>query len=206
VTNERIVDITQNGFFRRDIAELHLHQVQDVSANEDGMLPTFFHYGDITIQTAGERENFIFKSVPHPYTISKKIIDLHEAQLEESQREELELGAGDFSESFRPEVLSLARKRTKEFFQGREPLDTGISTQDMAEMSEASKSIEILKGVEASKNTQTKASEDKSEPNQRDKIPDRTDVADGKKSLPDKKDVDKGKDEVVLPENEEIDL
>lgn len=85
ITNERIVDIKQTGFFRREIAELHLREVQDVSARVNGFLPTMFHYGDIFIQTAGERENFIFYAVPHPYRVSKKIADLHQAQLEKIQ-------------------------------------------------------------------------------------------------------------------------
>jgi hypothetical protein len=82
ITDERIVDIKQTGFFRREISELHLREVQDVSARVKGFFPTFFHYGDIFIQTAGERENFIFYSVPHPYRVSKKIADLHENQIE----------------------------------------------------------------------------------------------------------------------------
>ena len=82
VTNERIIDIRQHGFFHREIAELHLHQVQDIEAQVDGFFQTLFHYGDIRIQTAGEHENFIFHDVPHPYTLSKKIVELHKAQLE----------------------------------------------------------------------------------------------------------------------------
>lgn len=78
VTDRRIVDIKQNGFFKREISELHLHQVQDVNAKVNGLFPTLFHYGEVFIQTAGEAENFIFHSIPHPYSISKTIIDLHE--------------------------------------------------------------------------------------------------------------------------------
>lgn len=156
VTNERIVNISQNGFFKRDISELHLHQVQDVSAKEVGMFPTIFHYGDVMIQTAGERENFVFKAVPHPYIISKKIVDLHEAQLEESQREELELGEGDFSGTFNPEVLSVARKRTKDFFAGDETLDTGISLEDLNLRSEDAKNKRIISGIDESSQPQKK--------------------------------------------------
>jgi len=82
VTNKRIVDIKQNGFFNREIAELHLHQVQDVEAKVEGFLQTMFHFGTIYIQTAGERENFVFEDVPHPYRLAKDIVELHEAQIE----------------------------------------------------------------------------------------------------------------------------
>ena len=82
ITDERIVDIRQTGFFKREISELHLREVQDVSALVKGFIPTVFHFGDIYIQTAGEHENFTFYAVPHPYRVSKKIADLHENQIE----------------------------------------------------------------------------------------------------------------------------
>jgi hypothetical protein len=87
VTDRRIVDIDQNGFFKREIAELHLHQVQDVSANVTGIFGTLLHFGDVSIQTAGERENFIFRSIPHPYEVAKQIINLHEKHLEQTSKE-----------------------------------------------------------------------------------------------------------------------
>jgi len=82
VTDRRIVDIDQNGFFKREISELHLHQVQDVSAKVEGIFGTLLHFGDVHIQTAGERENFIFNSIPHPYSIAKQIVNLHEIHIE----------------------------------------------------------------------------------------------------------------------------
>jgi len=79
VTSQRIVDIEQNGFFKRKISELSLDQVEDVSATVNGALATFFHYGDVHIQTAGALPNFVFDEVAHPYRISKIILDLHDA-------------------------------------------------------------------------------------------------------------------------------
>ncbi len=143
VTNERIVNIEQNGFFRREISELNLHQVQDVSAKVNGFFPTMMHYGNIFIQTAGERENFIFKSIPNPYRVSKLIVDLHEAQLDEREEniksnEVAEPMSEDKSENIisssnlgeiNPKYFSLARKRTKKFLKGDIIEETGISDQ-----------------------------------------------------------------------------
>lgn len=81
LTDRRIVDIKQNGFFRRSISELNLRQIQDVNAKVSGVSATLFHYGDVDIQTAAEKDIFYFQSVPHPYRTSKKILDLHEAYL-----------------------------------------------------------------------------------------------------------------------------
>lgn len=144
VTNERIVNIEQNGFFKREISELHLHQIQDVSAKVIGMLPTMMHYGDIHIQTAGERENFIFKSIPNPYRVSKLIVDLHEAQLEERDKEQdsENQAMDDYDqdsktkirdqldlESVDPAALSVARKRTKEFLKSGQIEETELKLQ-----------------------------------------------------------------------------
>ncbi|MEI7792219.1 MAG: PH domain-containing protein [Candidatus Berkelbacteria bacterium] len=82
VTDHRIVDIDQAGLFNRKISELHLHQVQDVNAQVKGIFATLLHFGDVNIQTAGERENFIFSAIPNPYTVAKQIINLHEAHIE----------------------------------------------------------------------------------------------------------------------------
>lgn len=82
VTDQRVVDISQEGYFKRQISELHLHQVQDVNASVEGIWQTLLHFGDVHIQTAGERENFVFKSIPHPYLVAKQIISLHEAHIE----------------------------------------------------------------------------------------------------------------------------
>ncbi|MEI6144248.1 MAG: PH domain-containing protein [Candidatus Berkelbacteria bacterium] len=102
VTNKRIVDIKQKGFFSREIAELHLHQIQDVEAEVEGFLQTLIHFGSIHIQTAGERENFIFEDVPHPYTLAKQIIELHEASIEAEYEPKVHRDQGA-ADDYRPE-------------------------------------------------------------------------------------------------------
>ncbi|MEI6498829.1 MAG: PH domain-containing protein [bacterium] len=82
ITDERIVNIAQVGLFKREISELHLRQVQDVSAKVTGIFGTLLDFGDVQIQNAANKENFIFPSVPNPYYVAKKITDLHEAQIE----------------------------------------------------------------------------------------------------------------------------
>lgn len=77
VTNKRIVDIDQNGLFSRSVHELTLENVEDVSARINGILATFFQYGDVEIQTAGSRPNFIFDKIPNPRKVAEFIIDLN---------------------------------------------------------------------------------------------------------------------------------
>lgn len=74
ITNYRIVDIEQRRLFSRTWSEHNLDVVQDVKVEVKGIFPTFLGYGNITVQTAGPKIFFVFKQVPNPYKISKKII------------------------------------------------------------------------------------------------------------------------------------
>lgn len=78
VTTQRIINIEQHGLFSRIVSEQKLDRLQDITSEVQGILPTLFHYGNIYIQTAGETQRFIFKQVPQPFEIRKKIIDLVE--------------------------------------------------------------------------------------------------------------------------------
>ena len=78
ITNERIVDITQNSLLHHTISELHLSRIEDVTAEVKGLLPTFFNYGNVHIQTAGETERFVFSRIPNPAEVAKLVSDLYE--------------------------------------------------------------------------------------------------------------------------------
>ena len=78
ITNERIVDIQQLGFFSRVISEHRLYRIQDVTSEIHGPLATFFRFGEVHIQTAGAKQRFYFSEVPHPNNIRNLIIDLSE--------------------------------------------------------------------------------------------------------------------------------
>ncbi len=66
VTNHRIIDNDQHGFFDRKVAELHIRRVQDISVHTAGMLPTFLRFGDLVVQTAASEKQFTFEQIPNP--------------------------------------------------------------------------------------------------------------------------------------------
>lgn len=76
ITNERIVNIEQKGLFAREVSELKFSNVQDVTSTVEGLLPTVLNYGDVYVQTAGEKERFVFRMVPDPYAVKDKIMRL----------------------------------------------------------------------------------------------------------------------------------
>lgn len=89
VTNERIINIEQRGFFSRDVSELKLTKIQDVTSEIVGVIPTLFDYGNIYVQTAGEKEHFTFYQIPNPNHVKNVIVGLQE---KERLAEERELG------------------------------------------------------------------------------------------------------------------
>lgn len=93
VTNHRVLNIEQHGLFARTVSELRLDRVQDVTAEVNGFIRTMFDYGTVYIQTAGEKERFMFEDIPHPNHIAKVILDLSEKQ----RREHLETAVEEFN-------------------------------------------------------------------------------------------------------------
>lgn len=76
VTSERIINIEQNGLFSRAVSELHLNQIQDVTSETIGFLATFLTYGDVYIQTAGEKQRFCFEQINDPDDVKTHILRL----------------------------------------------------------------------------------------------------------------------------------
>lgn len=76
VTNERVVNVEQQGLFSRHVSELTFLQIQDISTDVNGFIPTVLNYGHVHIQTAAEQSKFIFRSVPNPYKIKAVLMTL----------------------------------------------------------------------------------------------------------------------------------
>lgn len=78
VTSERIVDVDQRTLLYHTLAELNLGALEDVTVEIQGILATFFDFGNVYIQTAGTKRNFEFENIPNPHAVAKLILDLYE--------------------------------------------------------------------------------------------------------------------------------
>ena len=78
ITDERIIDIQQRGFFSRVISEQRLYRIQDVTSEAHGFFTTILKYGNVYIQTAGAKQRFLFQEVPEPEKVRNTIIKLAE--------------------------------------------------------------------------------------------------------------------------------
>lgn len=80
ITDRRIIDVRQSGFFSRTVAEQNISRIQDVSSNTSGFWPTIFKYGNVSIQTAGQQGKFHFEEIAHPDKIRDVLIKLSAEQ------------------------------------------------------------------------------------------------------------------------------
>lgn len=78
ITNENIIQVLQFSLLNRQTSQINLAKIQDVSVDQIGIIPLFFKYGTIEIETAGEAANFRFKYAADPDRVSKIIIEAHE--------------------------------------------------------------------------------------------------------------------------------
>jgi uncharacterized membrane protein YdbT with pleckstrin-like domain len=80
VTNERIRQVTQKGFFGKDVVELRLSKIQNISYNIPGFSGEVFKFGTIVIQTfVGD---LVIHKVEHPNEIYNKLQDaVHKASV-----------------------------------------------------------------------------------------------------------------------------
>ena len=74
VTNKRVIENQQKGFFKYTTNELERDKIQDVSVKIYGPLASLLNYGDIEIQTAGTINKFYFYYIPRPQKIKEIIV------------------------------------------------------------------------------------------------------------------------------------
>lgn len=74
VTDQSLIQVIQSGLFGRKVSRFTMSDVEDVSADQNGIFATIFNYGTLTVQTAGTLDNFIFNYCPDPNTYASKIL------------------------------------------------------------------------------------------------------------------------------------
>lgn len=78
VTDERVVDIDFYYLLYKRFSQAELNKIQDISYSSGGIFATFFNYGNVTIETAGETPNIEFDKVPYPEKVVETVRNLTE--------------------------------------------------------------------------------------------------------------------------------
>jgi len=76
ITNKRVIDIEQFGFFRREVSSFELSSIQDVTYTISGIIPTWLHFGDVRMQTASVSQNLVMRQIAFPEEVKEYLITL----------------------------------------------------------------------------------------------------------------------------------
>lgn len=71
VTDQRLIDIRQKGFFNRRVNEVGFDKVQSINYHINGLQASLLKFGDITVQTY--TSNWVLKSIHHPEEVHSQI-------------------------------------------------------------------------------------------------------------------------------------
>lgn len=78
VTSDSVTQINQRSLFKRESAQLAMGNIEDVTAEQNGILAHVFNYGVIKVETAGHREKFVFLFCPNPNFYAQQILTARE--------------------------------------------------------------------------------------------------------------------------------
>lgn len=73
LTNKRVIAVQQKGLFSRVVSEFELEKIQDATVDVSGIFATFLDYGNLTVRTASEHEDFTFKQMRNPAGVKDEI-------------------------------------------------------------------------------------------------------------------------------------
>jgi uncharacterized membrane protein YdbT with pleckstrin-like domain len=78
ITDKRIIDVEQKGFFHREVTSFRFEQIQDITVETKGFIETFLKFGTLHIQTAGHDREIVIRDAHHPEDARSLILQLSE--------------------------------------------------------------------------------------------------------------------------------
>jgi len=78
VTNIHLVDVNFHSILSREVLEIELNDIENVSSKINGVIRSLFNYGDVIIKTAADKADITFSEVPRPDFVADRIQDLRE--------------------------------------------------------------------------------------------------------------------------------
>lgn len=81
LTNQKVVLIQYHSIIAREVSQLNIGEVEDVNVAQPTLMDRIFKTGRITIETAGEQNNYVLTQVEKPYDFARKTIQMHEGSI-----------------------------------------------------------------------------------------------------------------------------
>jgi len=83
LTNQKLVFIQYHSLLSREVSQLNIGEVEDVNVAQRSVPDRIFKKGTITVETAGEQNNYVFTSVANPHDFAQLTIQAHEGSIAE---------------------------------------------------------------------------------------------------------------------------
>ncbi|HEY1835965.1 MAG TPA: hypothetical protein VGG13_04050 [Candidatus Saccharimonadales bacterium] len=78
VTSDSITQILQPSLVSRQVSQLTLDDLEDMTVQQNGILQSTFNFGTLRAETAGERSKFVFIYCPNPDHFARLILEARE--------------------------------------------------------------------------------------------------------------------------------
>jgi hypothetical protein len=79
VTSDSITQVKRNGLFDKQTSQLSLGDLEDITAEQNGLLAQMLHFGVISAETAAATDKFTFIYCPRPTYYAKQILAARES-------------------------------------------------------------------------------------------------------------------------------
>ncbi|MFH1173028.1 MAG: PH domain-containing protein [bacterium] len=76
ITNQRVIDVYQKGFFDRTVSSAAYNRIRDVAYRTKGLMQMMFHYGTVIIEISGVKVRLEIKNIKNPQEIQEIITGL----------------------------------------------------------------------------------------------------------------------------------
>ncbi len=86
LTTDSLTQVTQRSLFDKRNSQLSLANLEDITAEQEGLLAHMFGFGTLRVETAGERSKFVFTFCPNPNYYAQQVLNARE-QYEQGLRE-----------------------------------------------------------------------------------------------------------------------
>jgi hypothetical protein len=78
VTSDSITQISRISLFDKQTSQLSLADLEDITAEQDGVLAQMFHFGVLSAETAAATDKFTFLYCPNPTIYARQILQARE--------------------------------------------------------------------------------------------------------------------------------
>lgn len=76
ITNKRIIAVERSGYLKKEVYEISLSTVSELSYQAKGLFQMFFSFGTLTLTLSTSRGSFLLKNVSCPAVLLERISKL----------------------------------------------------------------------------------------------------------------------------------